>query len=232
MQTVMSEQFDRNFIDSFESAHITVIQIQAENFFDITGLFWDSLSDEEIIVARHMQAGILRNKYIIHRGVLRWLISKILNTSPKQIQLIIDHYGKPGLKTHACADLSFNLSHSSNWALYAFTRGSHVGIDVEEEQENLCLDELAPLFLSARELKIFKSLNGHVKPHAFYKYWTLKEAISKCYGRGMSMDYTRIDVGLSFPDDLGMLQKYKNMLIFDISKKSQYFASLAIKNPL
>jgi hypothetical protein len=54
--------------------------------------------------------------------------------------------------------MEFNLSHSGNLALYAFTRGRAVGVDVELIREMPDADDLAERFFSVTETALLRAL--------------------------------------------------------------------------
>ncbi|MBX9622036.1 MAG: 4'-phosphopantetheinyl transferase superfamily protein [Alphaproteobacteria bacterium] len=80
--------------------------------------------------------------------------------------------------------LSFNLSHSENYALYAFTQRYEVGIDVEYIDESLELEDMARNVFSVTELSDWEVLNRQEKIYSFFKHWVSKEAFLKASGKG------------------------------------------------
>ena len=80
--------------------------------------------------------------------------------------------------------LCFNLSHSGDYALYAFTQGYDVGIDVEYINETLELEDMATSVFSIEELSRWRPLPLNKKTHTFFKSWVSKEAILKASGKG------------------------------------------------
>src|SRR5256885_2004639 len=64
------------------------------------------------------------------RAVLIRLLAAYLKIEPTAVSFEIGPHGKPALAAKA-TDLLFNMSHTRGLALYAFARGSEVGIDVE-----------------------------------------------------------------------------------------------------
>src|SRR5580700_8962058 len=81
------------------------------------------------------------------RGLLRALIGRYLQREPRSLRFTTGEHGKPALAENAGAasapaerkpappidppQLSFNMSHSGQLALYAFSRAGAVGVDVE-----------------------------------------------------------------------------------------------------
>src|SRR5690349_9941757 len=70
-----------------------------------------------------------RNQYSIGRGLLRVLLGRYLVCEPEQLRFRYSAYGKPSLDG-VQTGLRFNLSHSHQMALLAFTRSSDFGVDI------------------------------------------------------------------------------------------------------
>jgi 4'-phosphopantetheinyl transferase len=68
------------------------------------------------------------------RGVLRELLGRYLGEDPRSIALAYGPHGKPEL-ANAGGRVFFNLSHSGDLALYAFTATGPVGLDVQVARE-------------------------------------------------------------------------------------------------
>src|SRR5258708_33382013 len=69
----------------------------------------------------------------VARGTLRILLARYLNTAPSSLRFKYSPKGKPSLLPSS--GLEFNISHSGRLALFAFTYGCSVGIDVEQIRE-------------------------------------------------------------------------------------------------
>jgi 4'-phosphopantetheinyl transferase len=91
------------------------------------------LSEEELARAAQMPSERGRELWSRSRGVLRTLLGRYLRTEAIAVGLRVDEHGKPTLSgEHAASPpLFFNLSHSQQLALYAFTATGPVGVDVE-----------------------------------------------------------------------------------------------------
>jgi 4'-phosphopantetheinyl transferase len=79
---------------------------------------------------------------------------------------------------------NFNLSHSGNWVAMIVSTEAQVGIDVEQPSIALDHDKLASLVFHPQD----RFLPEPASPlERFYTAWTLKEAISKGVGLGLSL---------------------------------------------
>lgn len=139
-----------------------------------------------------------RNHFIARRGILRQILSRYLSLEPQKIQLESGPHGKPAiLQQEGKPLLHFNLSHSSELALYGITRNWEIGVDIEKHRPISDLEKLAARFFTSAESRW---LNQHVeseKEPAFFKIWTCKEAYLKAIGEGLAFGLDQVE--FSFP---------------------------------
>ena len=131
------------------------------------------------------------------RSVLRVLLARYLDTAPEQVPLAVDANGKPCLggtrgdrrAADPAESLHFNLSHSGELALYAFSSSCPVGVDVElAHVEGRRRDHLA---LTRRvfgegEAGRLQALAPAAREREFLRLWTRYEATLKRVGRGIA----------------------------------------------
>lgn len=157
------------------------------------------LTEEELAQAQRFYFERDRLHWTIARAVLRLLLSHYTGVVPSYIELDKNAYGKPFIAQNASA-LRFNLSHSGDFALYAFAWQREVGIDIEYMRDNVAYDELAAHVFSSREREVLRTLSPILKHQAFYNAWTRKEAYIKARGLGLSLPLDLFDVSL-LPDE-------------------------------
>jgi 4'-phosphopantetheinyl transferase len=116
------------------------------------------------------------------RGVLRALLGLYLQTDPLELRFATAEHGKPELLGGA---LSFNLSHSAQLALYAFTEAGAVGVDVEVARRPIDEVALAAQMFGPAEAERLRELDPHQRSHQFLRAWTRNEAVVKCRGTGI-----------------------------------------------
>ena len=139
-----------------------------------------------------------RNRYIVARGKLRKLIGERLHLSPESIEFCYGEYGKPALAEQLRGQpLYFNISHSDNVAVFAFSRSLELGVDVEAIADMSDRDEVAAHCFSNHEIKKYKQLDDSQKPLGFFNCWTRKEAFVKALGDGLQCPLDSFDVTLS-----------------------------------
>ncbi|MEZ4701170.1 MAG: 4'-phosphopantetheinyl transferase superfamily protein [Rhodothermales bacterium] len=148
-----------------------------------------------------------RNDYIVARGVLRHILGAYVDRRPESLQFYYSPYGKPALNAEIDGQkLSFNVSHSGGYALYAIARGREIGIDVERVRPEAAQDGVAERFFSPREVATLRGLPSHAQPLAFFNCWTRKEAYIKARGEGLSLPLNQFDVSLTPGEPARLLQ--------------------------
>jgi 4'-phosphopantetheinyl transferase len=152
------------------------------------------LSPEELQRAERFRFEHLRHSYTRSRGSLRLLLAHYLGLSPNEIQLICRPKGKPILRDSSQID--FNASHSGQMALYAFTVGCELGIDVEQIRRLDDAESIAARFFSTAEASELLSLTPEQRGPAFFRCWTRKEAYVKAVGDGLAISLNRFQVTL------------------------------------
>ena len=149
-----------------------------------------------------------RRRWTIARAALRHLLSRYLNTEPTQFEFALNEFGKPSLTTpYKELNVEFNLSHSAEMALYAFTRNRLVGIDVEYMRTDLDYDGMARHSFSVQEQHILRHFVGEEKTRAFFRGWTCKEAYAKALGKGFSQAFDQFTVSLLPAQPFALLQQ-------------------------
>jgi len=146
-----------------------------------------------------------KNRFIVARGILRIILSRYLDISPRQVQFSYGAHGKPALAaTLGKGLLEFNLSHSQDIALYAVTRSLAaasasrlLGIDVEHIRPMPDLEKIAERFFAARENAALQALPVSLRQQAFFNCWTRKEAYLKACGYGLAGELNKIEVSLT-----------------------------------
>lgn len=138
-------------------------------------------------------------RFTIARACLRTILGRYLQTDPAEIEFNYGEYGKPQLATvnGDSSQLKFNLAHSYSWALYAFTLGREIGVDIERISPALATEEIAKRFFSTLELELLNRVPSHVRHEAFFNCWTRKEAFLKAKGLGLSLPLNQFDVTLA-----------------------------------
>jgi 4'-phosphopantetheinyl transferase len=174
-----------------------------------------------------------RNKFIICRGMLRMILSKYINTDPKSLNFEYTDKGKPSLTN---SELSFNLSHAENLAVYGITMNKNIGIDIEYLQKKSSFEDIAKRFFLPQEYAQIKQLPEQDKSRAFFYIWTGKEAYFKATGEGISAGLDQIEISLNDQEKPEII-KIKNdreittnWQIFNLKLPPDYIGKIVVKS--
>jgi len=138
-----------------------------------------------------------RQRYVASRALLRKILAAYLATDPEGLSFSYSRREKPSLgAAHAESDITFNISHSGDVALLAFTRRREIGVDVERLRRDFELDSIARRFFSTNEQKELAALPSEERFEAFFRCWTRKEAYIKATGEGLSLPLHQFDVSI------------------------------------
>ena len=135
-------------------------------------------------------AKLLRGKdiFIASRWLLRKVLSGYTGVNPAALGFKRAPKGKPFLEGHG---IEFSLSHSGHWALLA-VGNNPLGVDIEAPQNNRDLLAIAQSFFHPLEYAHMKVLEETTQQEYFYQLWTLKEALLKAMGTGISAGLDKV----------------------------------------
>lgn len=108
----------------------------------------------------------------------RHLLGAATGQAPQDLCFDREPSGKPVLQQDHRPD--FNLSHSGNWVIAAFSWTGRIGVDVEAQRPLPFWREIAVAFLTPVEMQ---SASGD----QYLKLWTAKEAVLKAHGAGFAI---------------------------------------------
>ena len=183
---------------SFEGGTVEVVSVRLDCEPAAVGELAQCLSDAERQRASRFAFDRDRRRFIVGRARLRHLLASRLGVPPEAIELVYGPRGKPALSPgFADLGLRFNVSHSEDVAVYAFSRGREIGVDVEAVRELRDADDIAARFFSRRENEAYRALDPRDKPLGFFNCWTRKEAFIKALGDGLYHPLDRFDVSLA-----------------------------------
>jgi 4'-phosphopantetheinyl transferase len=181
-----------------------------------------ALSHTEQQRAQRYRAERDRRRFIAARAHLRQLLAERLGVGPEAVELVYGRNGKPGL---AFSDWRFNVSHCDDVAVFAFTRGHDLGIDIEAVRAVPEGERIAARFFSSAENAVYRALEPHEKAQAFFNCWTRKEAFVKALGDGLSMPLDRFDVTLA-PGEPARLLRFGDLPGEDAGWRLESFSPL------
>ena len=174
---------------------VHVWRVSTVDFSHRTQEFEHLLSETEKKRASQFKYEESKENFIICRAALRFLLSRYLKETPASIGFFQNQDGKPAITdTYHQHNLEFNISHSNEICLIAFSQNLELGIDVEEIRPIGELEDMAKSFLSKRELAAFNSCTPEKKPIKFFDLWSAKEALLKAIGCGLMIQPNQIEI--------------------------------------
>ena len=162
-----------------------------------------TLSEDEIIRANRFHFQRDRRRFVVGRGTLRAMLGLYLNRRPDQMKFRYGVHGKPYLAEDN--GICFNLAHSHELAVYAFTRCRQVGVDLEYIRPIPDFEQISASFFSPRENSVLSSLPIDQRQEAFFNCWTRKEAYIKAIGDGLVHPLDQFDVSLAPEEPVRLL---------------------------
>lgn len=142
------------------------------------------LNQQELIRADRFHFHKHQRRFTVARASLRLILAHYLQeSSPDTLIFHENKYGKPEL-LHT-PFLTFNLSHSKDWALLAIGCHYAVGIDLEFFSGRSYLGIGQQLF-SPEENRLLEQTPPSLQALSFFHIWSQKEAFIKACGMGLS----------------------------------------------
>ncbi len=157
----------------------------------------ETLKRKESVAAKALLTLLMRNQY----GITNFTVD-------------CDKDGKPFI---VGSEISFNLSHSGNYALCALS-DKNVGCDIQ--QITPCNQRVARRFFTQNEIDSLEICDD--KDIVFTKMWALKESALKFCGKGMSGGLDRYDFSEYYNKNSFTLQS----LCFNVLEIPDYVVSI------
>ena len=222
----------RNLQLDTDEVHVWCVLL--DNLLPQIKILSQKLSSDEDKRARCFYFERDKNRYIIGRGVLRTIISGYIGVEASQLQFCYGKHGKPYLENN-CNNpkLYFNMSHSDNLALYAFSCNRKVGIDIERIRDLPDMEQLAECSFSYNDKIVFHTMPGDMKRKVFFECWARKEAYLKGVGEGLWQQLDSFDVLSKTGDPANLLtigensQKTTKWYVQDLSPAFGFAAACA-----
>ncbi len=196
------------------------------------------LSATEIARADKFVPGHKRREYIITRGVLKQVLSRVTGLDASGLDFSYGDHGKPYLDINrAGKNIAFNVSHSHGMALVAITLGGRLGVDVEKIRPELDWLDLAERYFSASEYQALSKCPNDSSLMSFFTCWTRKEAFVKAVGDGIARGLSEFDVSIDPDESAGLLnirwqgEDAAEWSIKNIPIHGDYVAALAVDRP-
>jgi 4'-phosphopantetheinyl transferase len=198
------------------------------------------LSADERARAERFHFAHDQRRFIARRGYLRRLTERYLGAAPGDVSFSYSAAGKPFLARDCGGnEFSFNMSDSSELAVYAFTLAETsptIGIDVEQIEPSVPQERIAKHFFSAYEIAALRALPAADQTQGFFNCWTRKEAYVKAIGDGLQLPLDQFDVSLKPGEPAELLRAAGGTdpspwVLRELKVGCGYAAAVAIKSP-
>jgi len=154
-----------------------------------------SLPPDEMARANRFVYAKDRRRFIVCRTALRNILANYLETNPEDIHFQYGKNGKPCLSVeNAPFNIQFNIAHSDDIALLAFSRDHAIGVDIEHIRDLPDMMKMAERVFTAREHEIFCRLPSDTQSNHFFDAWVAKEAVLKATGDGLSLPMDNLEL--------------------------------------
>ena len=154
-----------------------------------------SLDGEEQARWRRYRHGRPRREFALCRAALRAVLCRRLGCRNGELAFETSPHGKPAaLVGGRPAPVSFNVSHSGRHGLIALAERGRIGVDVEERRSRPDPDgPIRTVFCAAEQAELAAARGVH-KVDLFFMLWTMKEALIKALGTGLSLDTSGFEI--------------------------------------
>lgn len=168
---------------------IWLLRVDALSERDIVPLLPLLDDDERARMARFVDA---RNRieFAAAHGLTRLALGRTLSVPPASLAFIEGPNGKPSaLHDGRPAAVSFNLSHANGMVGVAILARFDVSVGFDLERLDRRIDlKIANRYFRPEEVGWLMSLPVDERPRGFLRLWTLKEALIKATGEGLSRE--------------------------------------------
>ncbi len=100
--------------------------------------------------------------------------------------ILFNDYGRPYIP----GPLDFNISHSGQYSVCAFSDIGNIGVDIERKRK-IEVNDFKRYLTNGDWETIWKS-NDRIE--SFFRIWTIKESVAKARGKGLSVPLTDIHI--------------------------------------
>jgi 4'-phosphopantetheinyl transferase len=176
-------------------SHVDVLLTAAGEGGEIPVALLSGLTADERDRASRFRQARDRWLFVLGRALLRYGLRKRFGI--EQPRLCLSANGKPRLDPDHGAE--FNLSHTRGYVACAFGQACDLGVDVERLDRIIDGDGIARAYFAPSERDLLDRTPESTREDVFLRLWTLKEAVVKAAGLGLSLELGRFAVALDPP---------------------------------
>lgn len=180
------------------SKKICVLWRRVSDMDDDIRSYWRSLLDQsEREKAHAFRFSEDRDSYLAAHSLLRQSLSTLTGIDPRSLFFSKGPLGKPELLDQSLSQsLRINLSHTRGMVAVAISPGFNVGVDVEPLSQ-VVESGFGSYVLASEEVSELSKVPAQRYSQELISLWTIKEALIKASGQGMSAGLRDIVCGIN-----------------------------------
>jgi 4'-phosphopantetheinyl transferase len=176
--------------DDIDLWTVTLTEQQSDYVDDV-----QTLSADELARASRFKSDVERTSFVRRRVALRAILARYLGIPAREIVFNQTQFGKPLIPYEMSrGELFFNTSHSAGIAVIAVSRSVPLGIDVEQLRPIVEWESVASRFFTTSEAAALSLLCSSRRAEEFLRAWTVKEAVVKALGGGLSIPLNAFEI--------------------------------------
>jgi len=152
------------------------------------------LDEEERQRAMGFRTSVQRDAFTAAHALVRTALSAYGRRSPEDWRFAISPQGCPSVLD--AGELSFSLTHAGLRAAVAVAAGRALGLDIEPVRSERDALPIARRFFSEAETEWLTGLPPAERSAGFAALWTVKEAVLKARGSGLTESLRSVEVEL------------------------------------
>jgi 4'-phosphopantetheinyl transferase len=176
-------------------SHVDVLLTSAGEGGEIPVALLSALTADERDRASRFRQASDRWLFVLGRALLRYGLGKRFGIEQPRLSLAAN--GKPRLDPDH--GVEFNLSHTRGYVACAFGQACDLGLDVERLDRIIDGHGIARAYFATPERDLLDRTPESGREDVFLRLWTLKEAVVKAAGLGLSLELDRFAVALDPP---------------------------------
>jgi len=176
----------------------------------------DILTPNELNILKSFKLEKRRGEWLAGRRVAKEAVLALLPytdiTTPEELEILTKPGGEPFVKINGKtrSDIPISISHSNEVALAAVGSSPIIGVGIDVEVvEDRASSFLRTAFTPA-ERRIFHDLSGEQRTYLSTSLYTMKEAVTKALGIGLSVNTYDVEVLLRGEENTDMLGPREN----------------------
>ena len=178
-------------IKALQAGEVAIWGVDVSEMMDEIDSLMGLLSAEELKKAERLKDEMARRMCVVARGGLRVLLGAYIKQDPSQVMFDQQFGGKPMLES---GEMSFNLSHSGDWVVWAFATSGEVGVDLEKVRAHVLYERVAQRYFQPLEQQALSKAEDASR--LFFDMWAAKEALVKASGKGVFAAMKEVELPL------------------------------------